>query len=282
MRIAIPIVLAVMLALVGCGRTSDQEQVEAAIQENPFFKTLGAIPQSADSYTGHGGTDGDTSWPVDAWGVVHDPEITYEINVAQPIADVDFHLAWPCTLFVVYTDLPDTSIRDTIIKPAPEVVGLMSARFEFDGNDWELTELSPCDTKFDSGVGRISIESLQVSVRRNGQVIEYPTLKNTQRLPLDPYVYTFQLGDSVDLRLWETDDVEFPWAYLHGNPAHHYSPFKWDPETESWFGTWMINPVPVTDDDRWVWFEVVDLYDAVINKSGPDRSVLWGIGYIVQ
>ncbi len=282
MRTALPIVLAVMFALVGCTQKSDQDQVETALQNNPFFKALGAIPGPKDSYTGHGGADGDTSWPIDAWRDVQDPEVSYEINVSRPYADVDFQIVWPCTLAVVYTDLPDTSIRDTVIKPAPEIVGSMSAQFEFDGSEWKLTELSPCDAKFDSGVGHIEIDSLQVTVHRNGQVIEYPTLENTQRLPLHPYAYTFQLGDSVDLRLWETDDTQFAWAYLHGHHAHHYSPFEWDPQTESWFGTWVINPVPVTDDDRWVWFEVVDLYDAVINKNGPDRSVLWGIGYIVE
>ncbi len=284
MRYALPIVLAVMLALVGCTQQSDQEQVDAALQDHPFFRSLGAVPAANDEYTGRGGTDGDTTWPVDAWRVVPEPEISYNITVSRPFANVDFHIVWPCTLFVVYTDLPDTSIRDTVVKPAPEVNGSMSARFEFNGNDWELTDLSPCDAEFDSAFGVIEIDSIQVSVHRDGAVIDYPTLDNTGLLPLNPYAYTFEPGDSVELRLWETHTagIEFAWAYLHGPPGHWYSPFELDPSNDSWTGTWVVNPTETADDENWVWFEVIDLNDAVLNKNGPDRSVLWGIGYIVE
>lgn len=283
MRTVLPFVLAALF-LVGCGQKSDEEQVDAALQEHPFFKALGVIPAKQVQQPDQGGLDGDTAIPIAAWRVVMEPEISYEINVERPYADVDIDLVWPCTLFVVYTDVPDTSIRDTVLKPAPEVKGSMSARFEFDGSEWHLRELSPCDAAFDSGLGLIQIDSVQVSVRRGGQAIPYPTLAGTGRLVLDPYPYTFAPGDSVDLKLWDTEapGIEFAWAYLHGPPRHQYGPFQLDTLNRNWYGTWVINPAPATDENRWVWFEIIDLNDALLNKQGPDRSVLWGVGYIVQ
>lgn len=277
MRSLILILFAVVLAFVGC-KKSDEEQVDQALQGHPFFKALGAIPGAGDPYTGHRPSDGDTSIPIQAWRNVPDPEVEYKITVVKPYAEVSFELTWPCTLFVVYTDLPDTTIRDTVVKPAPKIEGRMEAKFEFKGSKWEMTELSPCDAKFDSGRGRIEIESLAVAVSRAGQPVQYPTLRNTNRLLLAPYAYTFKAGDTVNLRLWESDNVLFSWAYLHGPHADRYSPFQYDTLNMSWYGTWVVNQTG----NRWVWFEVLDLYDAIINKTGPDRSALWGLPYIVE
>ena len=288
MRTALPIVLAVMMALVGCARRSDQDSVEAALQDDPFFRALGAVPQSgANGYQPDGVafSDGDTSIPVEAWRNIHEPDIDYEITVTRPYADVDLMLTWPCTLFVVYTDLPNTAIRDTVVKPAPEIGGDWSARFEFDGNDWQLIELSVLDAEFDSAVDVISLDSIQVSVTRAGEPIEYPTLTSAGRMSLDPYAYTLRVGDSVHLRLWETHaaGIEFSWAYLHGPPEHRYDPFALDPQNGSWTGTWVIGrPTESTDSEHWVWFEVIDLDDDLFEKYGPDRSVLWGVPYIVE
>ena len=286
MRYALPMVLAMIMAVVGCTETTDRNSVDAALQDNPFFKALGAVPESRDEYTKGGGAvfDGDTTWPIGAWRAIHDPEVNYEITVQHPYASVDFTVDWPCTLYVVYTDLPDTTIRRTVVKPAPELHGRMSFRFEFVGNDWELTDIAPCAAEFDSATGVISIDSVQVSVRRGGEVIEYPTLDNTGLMPIDPYAYTFEAGDSIDLRLWETHapGVQFPWTYLHGPPEHDYSPFQYDENDGSWYGTWTIGNVAAGDDENWAWFEVIDLYDAIINPDGPDRAVLWGVPYIVE
>jgi len=276
MKSTLMLMLAALL-LSGCAK-SDQEKVNEALQNDPFFKALGAIPGASDGYTGHGPQDGDTSVPVQAWRNVHDPAIDYTISVQKPYAEVTFDITWPCTLFVVYTDLPDTSIRDTVVKPAPEIKGDMEAKFEFKGDKWEMVELSPCDARFDSGEGRIEIESVQVSVKRGGSLIPYPTLANTHRLVLDPYAYTFQVGDSVSLRLYEEDDVDFSWAYLHGPNADHYSPFAYDTLGGNWYGTWVTK----TAGNRWVWFEVLDLDDCIMNKLGPDRAVLWGLAYRVE
>ena len=277
MRILTLALIAAVFASVGCQK-SDQTQVDEALQDHPFFKALGAIPEPGDSYTGRGDADGDTSVPVKAWREVSAPGIDYVITVQKPYAEVSFDITWPCTLYVVYTDLPDTAIRDTVLKPAPRIKGEMEARFEFKGSRWELTELSPCDAKFDSGAGRIEIESVQVSVRRGDSLVPYPTLAGINRLILDPYAYTFKAGDSVNLRLWERDDVAFSWTYLHGPHADHYSPFAYDTLDGSWYGTW----VTMTAGSHWVWFETVDLYDAIVSKTGPDRAVLWGLPYIVE
>ncbi|MBM3314241.1 hypothetical protein FJY71_00155 [candidate division WOR-3 bacterium] len=280
-----PLLLACLLVLTGCFRKTDEEQVDGALQQNAFFRSLGAIPRQSGDYRAGGGLlDGDTSLPVHAWRSVKDPTVNYEITVQKPFAWVDFDLAWPCTLYVVYTDLPDTSIRDTVVKPAPLIAGTISMGFEFKGDEWQLTELSPCDARFDSAVGVIDIDSLQVSVRRGGQTVPYPTLASTGRLPLFPYAYTFQAGDSVDLRLWETHtaQAQFTWAYLHGPPTHGYSPFQYDTLSGSFHGTWTVGHAETSRDGNWVWFEVIDLDDALLSKHGPDRSALWGVGYVVE
>lgn len=278
MRNAAILFVGALLMLVGCSTESDADRIDRALHDHPFFKTVGAIPGPSDPYhTGQGG-DGDTTVPVAAWRVVAEPDIDYEITVVGPQAEVSMSLVWPCTLYVVYTDLPDTSIRDTVLKPAPEIHGQMEMLFEFDGTGWTMTEISPCDAKFDSGVGYIEIESLQVDVRRAGQPVEYPSLTNVYRQPLDPYPYTFRTGDSIDLRLWEYDDVNLPWAYLHGRDADDYDPFRYDSVSGSWYGTWVVNDTG----NHWVWFEVIDIDDAVMKRTGPDRSVLWGLPYIVE
>jgi hypothetical protein len=277
MRYLLALSITCGFVLTGCVK-SDQEKVSDALHDNPFFRALGAIPAAGDGYTGHGGKDGDTTVPVQAWRVVPDPEVNYEITVQKPYAEVTFDLVWPCTLLVVYTDLPDTSIRDTVVKPAPKIKGGMEAKFEFKGDKWQMTELSPCDARFDSGDGRIEIESVQVSAMRGDSLVPYPTLANTNRQVLDPYAYTFKTGDSVNLRLWEHDDVDFSWSYLHGPNADHYSPFAYDTLSGSWYGTWVTK----TAGSHWVWFEVLDLDDCILNKLGPDRSVLWGLAYTVE
>lgn len=285
MRQALPIVLAVMIALVGCTEKSDEQRVQAAFEESPFFRSLGGVPASDDGYQGKGGgLDGDTTWPVGAWRAIRDPEINWEIRVNNPFAEVDFFIEWPCTLYVVYTDLPDTSIRDTVVKPAPEIKGRWSLEAEFDGEEWHLTEMSTIDAVFDSAVGMIELDSIQVAVYRSGEKIPYPTLTGTGRLSLNPYPYTFRHGDSLELRLWENHapGLGLVWSFLHGPPRHRYSPFKQDPATGSWAGTWVIDPAATDHEERWVYFEVLDLDQAILKKTGPDRSVLWGVPYIVE
>jgi hypothetical protein len=284
MRYALPVVLAAMLATVGCNALrSDQDRVESSLRSNPFFKSLGAT-SGGSRQPPTNPCDGDTTWPLGAWRNVHDPDVDYVISVEHPFATVDFHADWPCTLYAVYTDLPDTSIRDTVVKPAPEFHGTISFRFEFTGDSWELRALSPCPATFDSALGLMALDSVEVSVRREGETVPYPTLDNTGLLPLDPYDYTFQPGDSVSLRLWETHapEVDFPWVYLHGPPGHNYSPFNYDQANGCWYGTWTINPRQESSEARWVWFEMLDVGSALIRKTGPDRSVLWGLPYIVE
>jgi len=285
MRYALPAVLAVMLAVVGCTEMgSDRDRVDSALRDHPFFKAFGAVPDNGKQPPSGPCCDGDTTWPIGAWRDVSDPDVDYEIDVQHPYAYVDFHAHWPCTLRVVYTDIPDTSVRDTVVKPAPEFHGDLSFRFEFTGDDWELTDISPCDAEFDSAIGLMDIDSVQVSVRRGGTVIPYPTLDNTGLQPVDPYAYTFRAGDTIDLKLWETHapSVRFHWTYLHGPPEHDYSPFGYEPDPGYWYGTWTINPVQESDSENWAWFEVIDLYAAMIDPEGPDRSVLWGVPYIVE
>jgi len=279
------LLMAAILVLTGCAKKSDSEQVEAALQDSRFFKALGAIPGASEGYTGHGGFfDGDTSWPIWAGRVVKPPEVDYTISVARPYAEVDFTLEWPCTLYVIYTDLPDTSIRDTVIKPAPEIAGTISARFEYVGEKWLLEGVSPCAAKFDSLDDMIQIDSIEVKVRRGGQVIDYPALTGTGRLPWTEYPYAFQAGDSVDLRLWEThaEPVDLAWAFLHGPPGHWCSPFQLDQANGSFYGSWVINQQAEHQETRWVWFQVVDLNGSIIKKNMPDRALLWGMVYVVE
>jgi hypothetical protein len=284
MKRRFPTALALVLAMTGCFTRNDEQKVDSEVRRSAFFRALGAIPHQSGSYNTGGGLDGDTSLPIGAWRAVKEPTVDYDITVEKPYAWVDFDIQWPCTLYVVYTDLPDTSARDTVVKPAPLISGRMSFGLEFTGNEWELRELSPCDAKFDSAVGVIQIDSIQVSARRAGQTVPYPTLAGTARLPLFPYAYTFQPGDSVSLRLWETHGslAGFTWAYLHGPPCHGYSPFQYDQTSGSFYETWVISPQERTSGGNWVWFEVVDLNSTILEKEGPDRSALWGVGYIIE
>jgi hypothetical protein len=274
--------LAALILLAGCVKP-DKDRVDQSLRNNPFFRALGAVPGQSGSYTGHGGSfDGDTSWPIGAARAIHDPDVNYDINVSRPFADVDFQIAWPCTLMVVYTDIPDTSARDTVIKPAPKINGKMAWRFEFQGDSWKFSELSPCEAKFDSVLNHIRIDSLQVKARRAGQPLSFPTLANpATRLPVDSYPYTFRAGDSVDLKLWETNDLgssALVWAFLHSDPANFTSGFQYDTLAHSFYGTWIVNQVG----NHWVWFEVVDLRGAILSKTDPDRSILWGLPYVVE
>jgi len=270
--------VAILLLAAGCQK-ADKDRVDASLRDNPFFKALGAVPAQQGEFTGHNGLDGDTSWPIVAARKIHDPTVDYQITVNRPNADVDFTLAWPCTLTVVYTDLPDTGARDTAIKPAPKINGTMQWRFEFQGDSWRLTELSPCLAKFDSVLNHIVIESLQVQVRRAGQTVPYPTLDSIQlRLPVATYPYSFLVGDSVTLHLWEMDDRGFVWAYLHAPNGTFLDGFKYDSTSHAFYGTWTVSQ----PGNHWVWFEAVDLHDAILDKTTPDRSILWGLPYKVE
>lgn len=278
------VLMAAVLALSGCAKKSDSEQVEAALQESRFFQALGAIPGASEGYTGHGFFDGDTSWPIWAGRVVKTPEVDYTITVERPYATVDFSLAWPCTLYVIYTDLPDTTARDTVVKPAPEIAGTIAARFEYVGEEWLLESLSPCEAKFDSLGDWMRIDSIQVQVRRGDSVVVYPTLASTGLLPWEQYPYTFHAGDSVDLRLWEThaESAELVWAFLHGPPDHWCSAFRFDQQNGSFYGSWVINQQAEHQETRWVWFQVADLNGSIIRKDMPDRAMLWGMVYVVE
>lgn len=280
MKRTIAMVALALLAWTGC-KQNDQVKVHDALNDHPFFQALGAVPAQSGDYTG-GGKDGDTSWPIAAARKIRTPDIDYTIEVNRPLAEVSFQIVWPCTLAVVYTDIPDTAARDTVLKPAPKINGVMSWVFEHQGDSWRLQQLSPCKAKFDSVLEHVRIDSFRVKVRRAGETFDYPTMTDPAvRLPVDSYPYTFQAGDSVDLRLWETNDLGANgtvWAYLHSDPGSFTSGFHFDTLTTSFYGSWTVNHTG----RHWVWFEAVDIEGAVFSKTGPDRSILWGLPYLVQ
>jgi hypothetical protein len=273
------VALAALLLAAGCQK-SDKDRVAASLQNSAFFKALGAVPGQQGNYTSGGrALDSDSTWPISAARRIHDPKVEYEIAVNRPNADVDFTITWPCTLLVVYTHLPNNGVYDSVFKPAPNINGTMHWRFEFEGDSWKFTELSPCEARFDSAAAHITIDSLQIMARRAGQTITYPTLIDPQlRMLTNPYPYSFQTGDSVTLHLWETDDRQFVWAYLHAPYGSFDDGFKYDTTSHAFYGTWTVNQ----PGNHWVWFEAVDLNDAIISKTAPDRAILWGMPYRVE
>ncbi|MEO0077826.1 MAG: hypothetical protein ABIK86_02370, partial [candidate division WOR-3 bacterium] len=165
MKTAPLLILAAALVIVGCTKKSDEAQIRASLENSKFFRALGALPAASEGFTGRGlSQDGDTSLPIWAARVVRNPRVNYTITVERPYADVAFTIDWPCTLFVIYTDIPDTGARDTVVKPAPEIHGAFSAKFELVGNEWQAKALSPCAAEFDSAQGLMRIDSIQVQV----------------------------------------------------------------------------------------------------------------------
>ncbi len=264
-RTGLPVV-GLLLVLAGCGR-DDIGLIDRALNEHPFFTSLGTIPPAEQSYA-------DSSPALNAWRSLGEPDVDYEILVQEDQAIVNIIATWPCTLRVVYGPV---AAFDTVAKPGPELTGLVQARFKYDDGEWRMAELSVCDARSDSGFRFLELDSLKLHVRRGGDTVAYPGVRDMSRRSLDPYAFTFLTGDSVDLVLWHWDSVDAPRAYLHTDRSRGATPFVRDS-----LGTWSCSWALSDTGRHWVWFEVIDIADAVTDPDGPDRAVFWGVPWIVE
>jgi len=257
---------ALLLVLIACGR-DDIGLIDRSLNEHPFFGTLGSMPAPASPYA-------ESTPAVDAWRVFREPDVDYEIIVDGSEANVNISVVWPCTLYIVY---PAGDGADTVAKPGPQVTGLAQARFGFADTGWQMTGLSPCDARSDSGFRFLEIDSLRLVARRDGGSVSFPVVRDMSRRTLDPWPFTFRAGDSIDIELWQHDTVDAPGAFLHVPWSPDATPFRQD-TAGTWSGTWVLS-----DTGRgWAWFEVVDIADAVTDPDGPDRTVFWGLPCIVE
>ncbi len=265
------------ILFVGCGKEGPADTPDMG--GDAWYESLGKTPKNrAPTYQK---AKGDTSLPVDLWRSVGEAEVDYDLSVSGDEADFDMDIKWPDTVFVVYTDLPDTGIRDTVIKPSPEFSGDLKFHYKVVDKDWKLTALTPAVVRSDSAGNHVKLDSIKCEVT-NRDAGTYPTLSDPLALlscyPIGDYPYTFQKGDLVKLKVYASGDINpFPLLFA---PAPDSIPdlFNYNSTDGYWYGTWQTNATG----HSWVWIDVIDL-DIILdpNMKAP-RAVLWAIPYIVE
>lgn len=274
MKHLISLLVVLPLVFVGCGREhpSDREQIEGKLKQEPFYKALDQTPRNRIPSA----TKGDTSIPCGGWRNVRKAEVTYDIIVNAPNAQVPIDMKWPDTLVIVYTDLPDTTIRDTVVKPAPYFAGKITFYYVHDGNEWKLDKITPIGVKSDSAHPYVKIDSIQIEVLGQGYL---PTIKDpTAPIKVENYPYIFNVGDSVRVRVYESGTAASKWVFLHAPVRDNVSSFTYDTVGGYWVGTW----VPKSAGTHWGWVDVWDI-DVILKKHvKTERDELCGIPYKVQ
>ena len=261
----------------GCGKEGPADTPEPG--GDAWYQSLGKTPKSrAPTYQK---AKGDTSLPIDAWRSVGEAEVDYDLAVSGDEADFDIDIKWPDTVFVVYTDLPDTGIRDTVIKPSPEFSGDLKFHYKVVDKDWKLTALTPAVVRSDSAGNHVKLDSLECEVLNREAT--YPTLSDPLALlscyPIADYPYTFQKGDLVELKVYVSGDIDNPFPLLFA-PTGDSIPdlFNYDTQGGYWYGTWQTNATG----HSWAWIDVIDLDIILDPDMKAARAVLWGIPYIVE
>ncbi len=264
-----------IMMIYGCGEKAE-DTLEGIFRDNAFFKGLSHISVSPPP-TDTTGEKGDTTLPIDGWRNIGEPTIDYTINISEGEADIPISAVWPDTIYVVYTDLPDTSIRDTVIKPSPFLRGSLTFYYSNTAGEWEFDGLSLLKIESDSAQGILDIDSIKAYIIRDGTIDTLPTItQQTEMLPADEYPYTFSVGDSVRVDVYETSSVDSRWVFLC---APHPDVVHWFGYSEGrWTGTWILN----SSGNKWALVDICDI-DIIFDKSLlATRERMWGIPYIVE
>ena len=267
------------ILFVGCSTEGPADTPEGAFGDDAWCQSLGKTPKNrTPSYNL---SKGDANYPVDAWRRVGEATVDNDITVIGDAADIALDISWPDTVFVVYTELPENTIRDTIIKPSPEFSGDLKFHYKVVDKRWKLVSLTPAAVKSDSAGTHVKLDSIKCEVLNRTDT--YPTLSNPLALipcyPIGDYPYTFQEGDSIKVMVYagdlDTNKVPLLFAPLKDSVPDF---FNYDPEMGYWYGTWVVNAVG----HHWTLISVCDLDIIFDPDMKAARSVLWGIPYRVE
>ena len=260
--------------IIGCGKDepTDNEQLDSQVKQNGWYTSIDQTPRNDIPGT----SKGDTSIPRDMWRIMGEGEINYDIIVEKPNARIPLEFKWPDTLMVVYTDIPDTSIRDTIAKPAPYFNGTLTYYYRHEDGQWVFDKITPIAVKSDSAHPYVKLDSIQVEVLGQGML---PTIKDcTTPIPIENYPYTFNVGDTVRIKVFESGTAPSNWVFLHAPVFDNVSEFDYDTVGGYWFGKWVTKAVG----KHWAWVDLWDL-DVIFEKDvTTERDELWGLPYIVE
>ena len=278
MKKLIALIALLPILFAGCGKEGPADTPE--VGGDAWYEALGKTPKNrAPAYEQY--AKGDTNLPIDAWRIVGEAEVDYKLSVSGDEADFDMDIKWPDTVFVVYTDLPpDTTIRDTVIKPSPEFSGDLKFHYKVVDKEWKLVSLTPAAVRSDSAGNHVKLDSIKCEVLNRDAT--YPTLSNPLALlscyPIADYPYTFQKGDSVKLKVYAsgTSERKFPLLFA---PTGDSIPdlFNYDTQGGYWYGTWQTNATG----HSWAWIDVIDIDIILDPDMKAARAVLWGIPYRV-
>ncbi len=279
--LALLVLLPILFA--GCSEEgpTDTDKLGGELGNDEWFKALGKTPKNrTPTYLQK--AKGYTSVPIDAWRNVGEPTVTYDIVVSGDEADIPIHIEWPDTVVVVYQNINDTTIIDTVIKPSPYFRGDIKFHYGIVDKKWKLTALTPAKVKSDSAGTYVVLDSIKCEVL-NREAGTFPVLSDPATLltayPRDDYPYTFQVGDSVKLKVYVSGTAEKKFPLLFA-PAPDSIPdwFNYDDAGGFWYGIWEINASLY----HWAWIAVCDLDILLDPDMKAARDVMWGIPYRVE
>jgi hypothetical protein len=269
------------MLLAGCGKDdpTDEDRVEAQLGNNEYLNALGSTPKNSipSSYM----TKGDTIIPCFAWRTFgthagDEPTVDYTVSVSPGEANIPITIDWPDTMVVLYTDLPDTSIRDTIYKPVPTFHGDVKFYYEFVDGEWEFCGLTPGKIESESAGNYVDIDSVQIKC--NGTALPSITSAD-QYIAAADYSYIFSVGDSIKLTVYKSGSLQdsLAWVFLHAPLKDWVDIFDYV-SPGIWEGTW----VPKAQQAHWAWVNVFDVGVVFDKHQLAERDVLWGLPYKVQ
>lgn len=260
----------------GCGKKSDEDQVDVKLRTNGFFSSLGetAINTIPVDYS----SKADTIIPRDGWRSVQKPVINYKINISRGQANIPFSISWPDTLYMIYTNLMDTSFRDTIPKPAPFFNGNLTFYYDNASGSWEFDGLTPAEIQSDSAGDYVRIDSVTLEIAAAAAPIKLPTITNpATKIYADDYPYIFEVNDSLVISVYGTGLPDSSFAFLYAPSPDVIYPLSYS--NGRWTGAWKIkNSNP---SHHWAWIEMMDSRVILNHTVTSERSLLWGIPYKV-
>jgi hypothetical protein len=269
------------ILLAGCGKedSTDEERVRANLKDNEYLEALGSTPKNSipSSYKGKG----DTIIPCNAWRTFgthagDEPEVEYDVSVTPGEADIPISITWPDTMVVVYTDLPDVTIRDTIYKPVPTFQGDVKFFYEIVDGEWEFCGMTPGKIESESAGDYVKIDSVQI--KRNGTALP-SIITADQYMAVADYPYIFSVGDSIKVTVYKSGSLpdSLAWVFLHAPLKDWVDVFDYV-SPGVWEGTW----VPKVTQAHWAWVNVFDMGVVKYKTQMAERDVLWGLPYKVQ
>ncbi len=267
------------ILFVGCSKEGPADTPEGTFGGDAWCQSLGKTPKNR--IPSYDKSKKDTTWPVDVWRSVGVATVDDDIIVTGDEADIILDISWPDTVFVAYTDLSDTSIRDTVVKPSPKFSGDLKFHYKVVDKRWKLVSLTPAAVRSDSAGNHVRLDSIKCEVLNRTST--YPTITNPAALmscyPIGDYPYTFQEGDSIKVMVYagdlDTNKVPLLFAPLKDRTPEF---FNYEPEMGYWYGTWVVKNIG----HHWTWISICDL-DIILDRDmKAARSVLWGIPYRVE